>query len=137
MTRFFKSTDGRDSWHWDGSKMHLDGNGHVDSIFSSPDELMAELNVIETDEYSNALVSPEPAKPTRCHWQEDEEGNWESDCGETFIFTDEGPQENNFCFCPYCGGKMESSKFTPLPTREEIAEERGDRAYQEWKDEQP
>lgn len=55
MIRYFKSTDGRDSWHWDGSKMHLDGNGHVDSIFTSPDELLAEVNVVETDELGEPL----------------------------------------------------------------------------------
>lgn len=27
-------------------------------------------------------------------------------CGEIFQFTSDGPPENNFKFCPYCGGEL-------------------------------
>ena len=31
---------------------------------------------------------------------------WETDCGESFSFTDDGPKENNFHFCHGCGRKL-------------------------------
>lgn len=69
--------------------------------------------------------------PDFCQWTEDADGIWESDCGQEFEFTH---SHNIFDYCPYCGKKMEAVKFTPPPTREEIEDERGDRAYQEMKD---
>ncbi len=48
MNRYF--TDSRNSWTWDGRKMRLDGNGHVDSIFDGPDDILGCTNVHETDE---------------------------------------------------------------------------------------
>jgi len=38
-----------------------------------------------------------------CIWEEDEDGNWDSECGDSFVFVAGGPEENNFTFCPYCG----------------------------------
>ena len=40
-------------------------------------------------------------KKTQCEWVEDE--GWETACGEMFMFETEGPLENGFLFCPYCG----------------------------------
>lgn len=41
-----------------------------------------------------------------CVWTEDmglDEDYWETGCGEMFIFSEGGVQENHFKFCPYCG----------------------------------
>lgn len=32
--------------------------------------------------------------------------SWETTCGNKFVFFDEGPEENSFAFCPYCGKKL-------------------------------
>ena len=42
----------------------------------------------------------------KCAWQEDEDGVWETGCHEMFVFEADGPQENDFRFCPYCGGPL-------------------------------
>ena len=39
-----------------------------------------------------------------CLWTEQEEGQWETTCDNTFEFFAEGPTENGFTSCPYCGG---------------------------------
>lgn len=44
-----------------------------------------------------------PAETTTCAWQEDEDGNWETDCGGMHTFIEGGPHENRHAFCPYCG----------------------------------
>lgn len=31
---------------------------------------------------------------------------WQTGCGQEFIFSSDGPLENSFKFCPYCGGEM-------------------------------
>lgn len=41
-----------------------------------------------------------------CRWSPDPDGFWETKCGELFEFTAEGPTENGFHFCPYCGGGL-------------------------------
>lgn len=40
----------------------------------------------------------------QCEWSEEpDEGLWNSDCGNSFLFNDDGPIANGFKFCPYCG----------------------------------
>lgn len=38
-----------------------------------------------------------------CAWTEDEDGNWDTDCGDKFVFTESGPTDNGMRFCCYCG----------------------------------
>ena len=49
-----------------------------------------------------------------CEWTEDEDGYWDTGCGELFQFNDDGPAENRFKFCPYCGGELKA-----VPIRED------------------
>lgn len=55
----------------------------------------------------------EHMKKPKCRWGEDEDGNWETCCAETFFFVDGGPTENRFLFCPYCGGELRAVKWRP------------------------
>lgn len=42
-----------------------------------------------------------------CEWQEEDGGGpWESWCGHLFEFNSDGPKENGFRFCPYCGKRL-------------------------------
>jgi hypothetical protein len=41
-----------------------------------------------------------------CIWAEDEDGAWDTACGERFEFTDGGPAENGAKFCLYCGARL-------------------------------
>ncbi len=47
---------------------------------------------------------------SECYWIEDHglDGDtlWQTTCANAFQFTADGPDENNFKFCPYCGGKL-------------------------------
>ena len=57
----------------------------------------------------------------KCLWVYDvvfDCGNWETQCGEMFEFVTDGPVENKFKFCPYCGGELELTI-----TKEEEGEE--------------
>jgi hypothetical protein len=39
-----------------------------------------------------------------CHWTRDEDGTWNTQCGQTYLSIDgSGPAESNFKCCPYCG----------------------------------
>ena len=51
-------------------------------------------------------------KKNQCQWTEDADGVWESACGEMFIFETDGPRENGFLFCPYCGRKLTTQGHT-------------------------
>jgi len=41
-----------------------------------------------------------------CQWTEDDDGVWDTECGNAFVFTDGGPSDNNLLFCPYCGAAL-------------------------------
>lgn len=49
-----------------------------------------------------------------CFWQfEDDDGSYSTSCNHMFIFNDEGPNENGFRFCPYCGKSLLDSTNAP------------------------
>jgi len=52
-----------------------------------------------------------------CQWSEDSDGNWDTSCGETFVFEHGGPKENKARWCQYCGGELVA---VPHPQNENI-----------------
>jgi hypothetical protein len=48
-----------------------------------------------------------------CTWQEDENNAWETSCGNIFEFFNDGPKQNKFKFCPYCGRPISSRRYKP------------------------
>jgi hypothetical protein len=58
-------------------------------------------------------VDPVPSGPT-CHWVEDSDGTWNSDCGQAFQFNDGYPSENGAKYCHCCGRYMSEMRFTDL-----------------------
>jgi hypothetical protein len=39
-----------------------------------------------------------------CEWEEEADGEyWETSCNEAHCFITDGPKENNYQYCPYCG----------------------------------
>jgi len=53
-----------------------------------------------------AKVMDEP-----CEWQEDEDGAWDTGCGETWQFDDGGPIENRIRYCHRCGAPVRVLAF--------------------------
>lgn len=47
-------------------------------------------------------------KPTvpHCRWAPDDDGIYQTDCGQSFCFIDDGPVENKMQFCCYCGAAL-------------------------------
>lgn len=43
---------------------------------------------------------------TTCHWNQDDDGNWHTDCDNMHIFIDGTPAENKHRFCAYCGRRL-------------------------------
>jgi hypothetical protein len=41
-----------------------------------------------------------------CVWCQDDDGIFQTLCGNSFEFYAEGPKENKFQFCPYCGNRL-------------------------------
>ena len=39
----------------------------------------------------------------RCVWTEDDDGAWDTTCGERFEFVEGGPSDNRMTWCCYCG----------------------------------
>lgn len=49
-------------------------------------------------------TTPRVQKPRPfCYWTEGFYGVWVTDCDNGFQFSSDGPKQNSFRFCPYCG----------------------------------
>jgi hypothetical protein len=59
----------------------------------------------------------------KCKWEEDNDANYDTDCGQTFCMTDGTPKENDFKYCTFCGRVIEE---VPYMVEESIDEESGD-----------
>jgi hypothetical protein len=46
-----------------------------------------------------------------CRWKEDENGNYDTSCGEGFILYAGTPEENKIKFCCYCGKMLKQELF--------------------------
>jgi rRNA maturation endonuclease Nob1 len=46
-----------------------------------------------------------------CIWREDEDGDWETECGKKFITRHGTPKNNGFKICPVCGRKLKQKVF--------------------------
>ena len=57
------------------------------------------------------MVENEGREMSKCVWTEDEEGYWDTACGEKHEFIIGSPSENNYVFCPYCGDNIEEVKY--------------------------
>lgn len=61
---------------------------------------------------SSMMEAVMTGKNCQCEWKEDEDGIWHTECDNSFHFTEGGPTENDFLFCPYCGKRLETIHFT-------------------------
>jgi hypothetical protein len=60
-------------------------------------------------EAQKVTTPPAPSAP-ECEWTFDEsQYSWNSACGEEWLFTDGGPEENRVKFCQGCGGTVKLS----------------------------
>ena len=77
------------------------------------------IRVVDFEQAAMLLADAknEPAS-NPCTWSEDENGNFEAECGGMFRFDYDGPVKNRFKYCPYCGQEM-IEKLFPIEDTEE------------------
>lgn len=57
------------------------------------------------------LANSETAVAKFCRWDLDDiDGKWDTGCGEAHVFEIDGPVENNYKYCPYCGKRLAVQK---------------------------
>ena len=49
---------------------------------------------------------------SKCTWTATNCEQWETSCGNEYEFYDDGPYENGFRYCPYCGKRIEEKPLT-------------------------
>jgi hypothetical protein len=54
-----------------------------------------------------------------CTWEEDIDNNWSTGCDHVFGFVDGSPEDNEFKFCPYCGGELTAQPYDDEDIEEE------------------
>lgn len=59
-----------------------------------------------------ATVRAERQQP--CVWNEDEDGTWESTCGEYWQFIEGGPVHNGVRYCHGCGRAVKSNPYADV-----------------------
>jgi hypothetical protein len=47
---------------------------------------------------------------TCCAWSADDDGNWDTACGQKHILIEGTPADNRMAFCCYCGGKLAAER---------------------------
>jgi len=52
--------------------------------------------------------------PATCVWAEDENGIYETECGNAFELNDGTPADNGMTYCCYCGKLIKESFYEPL-----------------------
>jgi hypothetical protein len=96
-------------------------------------EITAERWQSALEKEARAVLAAADAVPLapevhRCDWKENEDGQWPTGCGHCFDFIDDGPEENGFKFCPFCGGMLffEPVRIAPPPSTSPAREEGGE-----------
>lgn len=69
----------------------------------------------------------QPAPVPTCEWHEDEDGVWETSCGQSWVFAEGGPEDNGMKFCHQCGkhlvSRPQNPEAVPVPTSERLPTE--------------
>ena len=94
-------------WHWENTF-----NGGTGTVKKNPETLG--INMSHPDyKWTVLYTAPQPthaqagAVPLTCEWTHNEDdGFWETACGEAWRFDDGGPGENNMHFCHSCGNSL-------------------------------
>lgn len=47
-----------------------------------------------------------PMKECKWEYQGEWDHYWQTSCGGAHVFEEDGPKENDYKFCPYCGGEL-------------------------------
>lgn len=67
-----------------------------------PGEVLAEM--------ATELLAHREHDKTPCRWDQDIEGNWQTECDNEFYLEFSTPSDRGFTFCPCCGHKIEEMK---------------------------
>lgn len=57
-------------------------------------------------EAAACLAGADALRRGACAWTENENGAWDTACGRTWEFTNDGPVENRMTYCMGCGGRV-------------------------------
>lgn len=90
-----------------GAKMIANALGIcIDEVF----EAIADHKNITPDEAYNLIISAKYQKTVSgrpmCQWTADDDGIYETECGNMFEITEGSPVENGMVHCCYCGGVL-------------------------------
>ena len=61
----------------------------------------------------------------RCTWAEDVNGDYDTDCGHTFLAddSDEAPRERGFRYCAFCGRTLKQFRFLELDAEDDAEDD--------------
>ena len=71
---------------------------------------MPEQDLLYPVDPASLFAAQAQETPLTCTWIENEDGVYETNCGNLFAFNDGTPSENGFAFCPYCGLELSENE---------------------------
>lgn len=81
-----------------------------------PEEAVNLMSALKQSLAERIIASP----LATCDWEQDQDGYWQSGCGQEFEFlTVSGPADNAFAYCPFCGKPLTEQPFV----EEEVEDE--------------
>lgn len=77
---------------------------HEELLDHEPDSFVVNRDICELWKQANDRK--------QCAWVENQDANWETGCGETFVFNDYMlPSEHSFKFCCFCSEEISETVF--------------------------
>lgn len=80
----------------------------TDEMVDAALDQMDGWNDTGSEEVRGMIAAAINARPP-CVWKHDEDGAWDTACGERHLFTDGTPAENNARWCCYCGAPLQEA----------------------------
>jgi len=78
------------------------------SVYPAPKYAPTTLYFLAAREIERLMREKTKAQMSTCNRTQNEDGNWETGCGQMFVFEAGTPEDNKFEFCCYCGNSLQS-----------------------------
>lgn len=77
------------------------------------DKFISYSDIDEEKVYALVVNSTQKTKPQKCVWRENEDGIWDTACGQDYVFDGYAVQKPSDCgqYCSNCGRKIEDVSF--------------------------
>lgn len=89
--------------------LYDDPQAAVSTAVDLPGNDSVRVERVYTEDQVRAAVLADREGREQCTWTPDDEGVWNTDCGEYFVISDGTPSQNDMRHCCYCGDRLQEA----------------------------